>query len=273
MDYQERLIHLDGTFNTRDFGGYLSKDGRRVKTGRLFRSDDLFLLSPADQEKLASMGINTIIDYRNQFERNKRPNKEIKGAKTHILSPDDDLAALASGDLSTDQDKINKLIEQDEAGQLDTSVDLLKTSMLNYVNDPHSQKIYQKVLQILGSDEGIISIQHCRGGKDRTGYGAAITLLLLGVSEEDVIKDYLLTAKFNQERNHKRMTEYQQYTGNKNVLHYLASAMDTREDVIASTIDEMKRLSGSPIDYIQDYLGATDTFIQKFRTIYLEDQK
>jgi protein-tyrosine phosphatase len=34
---------------------------------------------------------------------------------------------------------------------------------------------------------------HCTTGKDRTGWAAAATLLLLGVSSDDVFADYLLT--------------------------------------------------------------------------------
>jgi len=34
---------------------------------------------------------------------------------------------------------------------------------------------------------------HCTAGKDRTGWAAASTLLLLGVSTGDVFADYLLT--------------------------------------------------------------------------------
>jgi protein-tyrosine phosphatase len=32
----ERTIHIDGTFNMRDIGGYRTKDGRHVKWGRFF---------------------------------------------------------------------------------------------------------------------------------------------------------------------------------------------------------------------------------------------
>jgi protein tyrosine/serine phosphatase len=34
---------------------------------------------------------------------------------------------------------------------------------------------------------------HCMAGKDRTGFGVAIIQLALGVSETDVMADYLLT--------------------------------------------------------------------------------
>ncbi len=52
---------------------------------------------------------------------------------------------------------------------------------------------------------------HCTGGKDRTGVGAALILLVLGVSEETVIYDHGLSDGFNAERLreiHKRIESY-----------------------------------------------------------------
>ncbi len=41
---------------------------------------------------------------------------------------------------------------------------------------------------------------HCTGGKDRTGLAAMLILSALGVDEETVVKDYLLTNEFNAQR-------------------------------------------------------------------------
>ncbi|MHC5249379.1 tyrosine-protein phosphatase [Enterococcus sp. LJL120] len=267
----EHFIRLNGTFNTRDFGGYQTEGGRRIKKGKLFRSDDLFLLTNSDIEILEKYGINTIIDYRNQSERSKRPNQEIAGAKTYVLSPDSKIAALASSDLKTDFEKVNSLIQLDVSNQLNLSSDMLKESMLSYVKDKHSQGIYKEMLTILGRGPNIISLQHCRGGKDRTGYGVALVLLLLGVEEETIIEDYMATGKYNQTRNDERMAEYRQYTDNKNVLNYLESAMATREDVIYDTIIEIKKVGGTVIDYFRKVMGLSEDFIQRFKEYYLED--
>lgn len=269
LNPQAHFVKLDGTFNTRDLGGYFTSDGHQIKSGRLYRSDDLFALTPRDQNKLARLGINTIIDYRNTSERKKRPNRPLAGAKTYLLAPDDAVAAIASSDLKTDQAKIAHLIELDKKHQLAFKTDFLKKNMVNYVNQPYAQKIYAQMLQIIGQNDQIIALQHCRGGKDRTGYGAAITLIALGVPEKVVIADYLATAYFNQKRNAKRMAEYKAYTNNQHVLTYLAQAMATRASVITAVFAEMKRLSGTPINYLQEYLHLSDNFIQQLRQYYL----
>ena len=65
MEVKERLIRLEGTFNFRDYGGYNVGDGKKVKKGCLYRSDDLSRLTIQDIDLLKKLGINTIIDFRN----------------------------------------------------------------------------------------------------------------------------------------------------------------------------------------------------------------
>jgi len=60
----ERRIPLAGAANFRDLGGYPTQDGRRVRWRRLFRSDRLAELSPADVDVLRELGITTVFDLR-----------------------------------------------------------------------------------------------------------------------------------------------------------------------------------------------------------------
>lgn len=49
--------------NFRDFGGYATVDGRTVKKGTLFRSDDLSQLDESETDRMANeYKIKTIID-------------------------------------------------------------------------------------------------------------------------------------------------------------------------------------------------------------------
>ena len=53
MSTPSRLIPLSGASNFRDLGGYTTADGHTVKTGRVFRSDHLGHLEPADLQHIA----------------------------------------------------------------------------------------------------------------------------------------------------------------------------------------------------------------------------
>lgn len=265
-----RQIKLDGTFNTRDLGGYRSDDGRHIKWGRLIRSDDLFKLTAKDIAILTDKyHLNTIIDFRNKNERTKRPDKKIPNAQYYVLSPDDETAVIASSSLNSDKKKIDHLIELEEKGKLILDTDGLKKGMINFVKDSDSQKLFRKVLDLCIARPDAVVLEHCRGGKDRTGYASALILLTLGIDVETVVDDYLLTGKFNCNRNAQRMAEYRQYTNNQHILTYLSSAMQTREDVIRAGIKEMELLAGSPINYIEQILGFDSTKIEKMRNMYL----
>lgn len=263
------FISLQGTFNTRDLGGYQTQSGKYIKKNRLFRSDDLYKLTASDIKWFENLGLTTVIDFRNFNERKNRPDRIIKGVKYYDLSPDDETAALASADLKSDKRKIDKLIEQKKQNKLDLTGDGLKESMVRFVRDSETQKLYRQVLEIHIKDNDSVILQHCRGGKDRTGYGSALVLFALGVSEDDVVSDYMLTAKYNADRNRRRMDEYKQYTKDPVVLKYLSSAMSTRKEVIEAGITEMKKISGSPIQYIENELGFDKDKINLLRSIYL----
>src|SRR4051812_30498731 len=74
-EVERRHILLEGSLNLRDLGGYESRDGRRVRTGCVFRSDELHALTDADLETVAELGIRVLFDLRNAQERTARPNR------------------------------------------------------------------------------------------------------------------------------------------------------------------------------------------------------
>ena len=100
-----RLVNLDGTDNFRDCGGYETIEGRRVKWGLLYRSDQLSNISEKDVALLENMRLKTIVDYRSKSEATAAPNKEISGANTYSLDPNAKTAQLAAGSIDDDENK------------------------------------------------------------------------------------------------------------------------------------------------------------------------
>jgi protein-tyrosine phosphatase len=66
-------IRLKGAPNFRDLGGYTSADGRRVRRGKMFRSEGLHQLKTDDYVALHDLGIRLICDLRSDVEREKKP--------------------------------------------------------------------------------------------------------------------------------------------------------------------------------------------------------
>jgi protein-tyrosine phosphatase len=69
----------------------------------------------------------------------------------------------------------------------------MRDSYRNYVR--HNTACYKTLFAHLLDDTAPLVI-HCTAGKDRTGFAAALILKALGVSDELVVEDYLLTNRF-----------------------------------------------------------------------------
>ncbi len=68
----DRHIELASCFNFRDMGGLVTTDGRVVRRGVFFRSDDLVRLTAEELSTLRAMGIRTVVDLRTADEVDRR---------------------------------------------------------------------------------------------------------------------------------------------------------------------------------------------------------
>lgn len=263
--------------NLRDLGGYLTENGQVTRYGLLFRSDDLFPLTSEDCQYLEAMTIKSIVDYRSLAERNSRPNKKVATAQEYICSPNARIAELASASMETDKERIDQLLKIAKSPDAQTYFEKgragMAEEMARFVEAPLGIAAFKGLLTLVKNPDNAPLIQHCRGGKDRTGYGTALILLLLGVPANTIFEDYMLTIEMNRERNHKRMMEYQQYTDHPLVLKALADAMSTQESYLQASFDAMTRLSGTPLDYICQYLAISETDITRMRQTYCYSPK
>ena len=71
----ERHLPMAGGYNFRDLGGIKTKDGRFVRWGKIFRSDDLHKLTENDLNYLASIPLKSIVDFRGEEEQKFAPDK------------------------------------------------------------------------------------------------------------------------------------------------------------------------------------------------------
>src|SRR5262245_39855143 len=55
---------------------------------------------------------------------------------------------------------------------------------------------YRRLFSDLAKDETGPALWHCTAGKDRTSWAAAALLLILGVPEDVVLDDYLLSNRY-----------------------------------------------------------------------------
>src|SRR6476620_7980137 len=71
----DRIHRFDALDNFRDYGDYATAAGRRLVGGRLFRSAHQARVSDADLDRLATLGIGTVVDLRRPSERRDQPSR------------------------------------------------------------------------------------------------------------------------------------------------------------------------------------------------------
>jgi len=178
----ERRVQLEGSVNFRDLGGYQAFDGRRVKWGQVFRSDNLGRLSDRDVFFLQQMGIRLVCDFRTPAEIKKLPDRYPQGEHGKSLQ-----LPIRHG-------------ERDPANTFDR----IKNGDIDWMNEDFMIKGYIKNIEnfapmwttffnMLAKPSNRPLVFHCTGGKDRAGVAAALILLALDVPEETVIRDHGLS--------------------------------------------------------------------------------
>ena len=186
----ERHVPLEGASNFRDFGGYETADGRRVKWGRLFRSDRLSELTEADFARLAQLGIRHVYDLRRASEVELSPTRWPGHAPRLVPAP---IFEDESGGASTFQ-----RVAADEGARHDAerSRAIMCQMYLRMVTEAGPLAALGALFASLAEPDQFPALFHCAGGKDRTGVVSALILLVLGVAREDVVADFMLTQRY-----------------------------------------------------------------------------
>ena len=270
-----RLVNLDGTDNFRDCGGYETIEGRRVKWGLLYRSDQLSNISERDVTFLKNMGLKTIVDYRSKSEASAAPNKEISDANTYSLDPYAKTAQLAAGSIDDDVNKsILDLLKEHKfyPEKYGDPEENMYKQYKKFIYSDSSKKAYRELIKLILDEHNLPLVQHCRGGKDRTGFGVAIILLALGVREECVIYDYTLTTKYRVTKNKKQMNLYKKYTKDEQTLTLLSTLQQSKAIYMETAINEMKKTYGSIDSYLKDALGIDQDVKEKLKEIFLYEE-
>ena len=182
MEHLPRKLDFEGAHNFRDMGGYPLSDGRRVRDGRLFRSDHLGRLTDADQALLDEIGIRAVIDLRRQEERDE--------VLDRVDNPDVKQIWLPVSAEAADVVTLRRSLERGEMGP-EEAMEFLRLANRQFVDI--FSGVFSEFLHLLLEEQHLPLVFHCSAGKDRVGYAAAMTLFALGADEDTVMHDYLAT--------------------------------------------------------------------------------
>jgi protein-tyrosine phosphatase len=172
---EDRHVDWPDCFNVRDLGGLPAAGGRHTLRGAVVRADGLDRLTAAGWSALLDHGVRTVIDLRNEQERERGPDLAARPA------------ALTTLHLPLDGAKHRTFWSSWDTGpQFGTPL---------YYR-AHLQRFPERSASVLAAiaraqPGGVVF--HCVGGRDRSGQIAMLLLALVGVAPEVIAADYAVS--------------------------------------------------------------------------------
>lgn len=247
------MLFLEGAPNFRDFGGYPTQDGGRVKRGTLFRSSSMSRLTDADRNHVIALGIKAVCDLRTEAEVRRHPVAwdELGDANVYYSSKANTKKLLGT------------LMAMGDVGEARWRQGL--GEFYDRLVEIYSEE-YTAYFSML--DEGDYPVLvNCSAGKDRTGLACAITLTLLQVPLEHVVQDYMESNRRLKDNpaflemlsqhvseDFKRLPDYA-----KDVL------LGVDADALSAALNNLKKKYGSVEGYAEQKLGLSAERLQKIR--------
>ncbi|WP_078909825.1 tyrosine-protein phosphatase [Streptomyces sp. NRRL S-87] len=236
-----RHVEFERLHNFRDLGGYRTADGRTVRWGRLYRSDSLAKLhgAEADRKRFLELGVSTVIDLRYPWEVEARGRvPEDLGLRYLNLSVEH--RPYDQAEIDPELDPWRYLADRYAEVALDGSAEL------------------RAALEVIAAADAP-QVFHCASGKDRTGLLAALVLVLLGVSEDDVAADFALTELATE-----RLRADWRAANPGRTLRWPAYGR-APEEVIRLFLADLAAEYGSVAAYVAGHLGVADEVVERLR--------
>lgn len=254
----ERQLPLEGAPNFRDLGGYETKEGGRLKWGKMYRSSKLSGLTDDDMGRVRRLGLTLVCDFRQAIEQELDPTNLGEG-HTHILAS-----------LPVSPGSSHNFIENLHNGII--VVDNVSDFMLDMNRDfVHNQlPRYAEMFQLLLAGDQQLLI-HCASGKDRTGFGSALILDVLGVPEDTIVDDYMLTNRYLpiDEEVSRLAGQFSDRTGAIITEEVLRPLMEVRPEYILACFEEIRKHYESKEHFYESALDLDKAKVKGLRDRYL----
>lgn len=256
---RERFQPMSGIHNFRDYGGYQVAGGGRVKQGLLYRSGQHMEASDEDLARLDALRIRTVIDLRGESERSSFPCRRAPDFSAHVIfyegettsSPPHEAAGAAG---MTPQ----------------MAFDRMKAVYTRMPVNPAMIDMFGRYFRAL-DERGGASLVHCFAGKDRTGIAAALLLHVLGVHDDDIMAEYLLT---NQAPG--RAILIRQSVPRMEAIYgpmdpdAVSNLLDVRPEYLATYRATVEQSHGSLDAYLRDQIGIDDARRERLRAVLID---
>jgi protein-tyrosine phosphatase len=292
----ERGVPQIGVLNFRDIGGYSTvpnngDHAKRVRWGMFFRSGGPSAQS--NQGFLTALGVRTVIDVRAPNEITAAtPQWNVAGVNV-ISSPIFDQGAGGIPDPVTPRLCLPQNVSPFDPSHHYFAFDPVcfadqdaffgpngeffigfKTAVFRgFVSGvgppsasfgPTVNAALRTTLLTLADANNLPLVWADSSGAARTGWAAAVVQMALGVSEGEVIEDYLLTNQFRLAVNNAQLNALVG-SGRLGKAVYLEPQLFDRAEFLQAALDEMHQIYGTFDNYLHQALGITDEQIEQIR--------
>ncbi len=234
--------------------------GQTICRGLLYRSANLHNLTDKDLQRLDRLSLKRVIDFRADFEKANEPDR---------LPMDSNIQILEIPILDTSTDVALSLEQQIKAGKVD---DINPTKLLIDANIQLATEFtpqYRRFVREVLAANGQPILFHCTAGKDRTGFAAAILLRILGVPQETVMFDYLLSNQYYFKPLRRNLIMIALAKGLKTAC-VIAGFLEVKASYLATAFETINWQYGSFDQYVHQGLGLTQEQVEHLQMLYLQ---
>ncbi|MDO1605752.1 tyrosine-protein phosphatase [Lactobacillus sp. YT155] len=261
----ERILdpYLDAGRNFRELGGYQTEDGKTIKYHKILRSANLAELTEKDQEFLKNYGLHKDIDFRSKQEVENEPDKVPDGVE-YIFNP------VLKED-QTQASKSTSEVEKEFGFTFDDGYKHMLKVYENMILDDESRSAYRIFFNHLldNTEDNQVALFHCTAGKDRTGMGAVYFLWALGIDQETIKKDYLLTNKVMKSFVEEKVSILESKDTSEDVISSVRALMSVNEDYLDAARKTIIKENGNMENYLKEAIDLSSQEIKDLRKIYL----
>jgi protein-tyrosine phosphatase len=250
--------------NLRDIGGYKTRDGAVVRSGLVYRANQLNPISPDDLKKIARLGLVADYDLRTAQERSVHPDELPPGVQNvwlNVLADDKQSVAARIEEFLRNPKEANVVLGGGKAEAMSAQ------AYRDIISLPSAKQAYRQLFVSLGKPDQLPALFHCTAGKDRTGWGAAALLTLIGVPKDKVMEDYLRSNEYLLSDYQTTINAFVAAGGERAIPMAIFSV---KAEYLNASFDEIQKKYGTIENYFSEALGIDAAGQKALRDIYLE---
>lgn len=257
-------VGLATVANFRDLGGYHTRSGGRVRVGLVYRSTSLHRLDGADAQAFGQLGIRAVIDLRTDAERSAEPDRLPPGTAYIVADVLRDATSMSPAALM-------QLLQEPKAAEEALGdgrvAEIFGHKYREFVSLESARAGYRRLFTALTDDAHRPALFHCSTGKDRTGWAAAALLMLLGVADDIVMEDFLLSNAYLLPAFEPAFERFRALGGDPALLRPL---IGVRPGYLAAALEEMCRRHGTIERYFAEGLRIDAETQDRLRAVFVE---